>query len=272
MIRIRRRWWLVAAGAAALVVAVALVPFAFRAFWSMRGSNPVRRGVQLARELGCFHCHGPAGAQGIPDPTATIGEVPAWSGGTWMMYVESDEQIRQFILDGMSRSRAESAAAARERELATVRMPAYRGYVDEREVEDLVAVFKVLSRMALPSPGSPERRGLELAERWSCFSCHGPAASGGLPNPGSFVGFIPGWYGADFEDLVRNREEFVVWIREGTIPRLRDGLVGAWFLRRQRIDMPAYPELTDEELDALWAYAVWLAGTDGGHRGTEHRR
>jgi len=44
-----------------------------------------------------------------------------------------------------------------------------------------------------------------------------------------------------------------------------------WFevARRQRIAMPAYRDLTSEELDDLWAYAEWLGETDGGHAGVD---
>jgi hypothetical protein len=78
---------------------------------------------------------------------------------------------------------------------------------------------------------------------------------------------VPGWYGADFTDLVRDRAEFDAWIREGSAPRFTEGWIASHFLRRQRLAMPAYRSLTPEELDALWAYTEWLARTDGGHRG-----
>ena len=263
----RKIAWLIALGLLAAIVAVSL-PVLLRAWWSMRASNPVRRGVRLARDLGCFSCHGPLGAGGLADPTATIGEVPAWSGGTWMMYVNSDEQIRQFILDGVSHARRESPAAAAERERLTIRMPAYRGWVDDRDVDDLVAAFKVLSRMSAPAEGSAARRGLALAERWGCAACHGPAGSGGLANPGSFAGFVPGWYGADFGDLVRDRAEFDAWIREGSIPRLTERPLASYYLERQRLRMPAYRDLATGELDDLWAYVQWLGETGGGHRGS----
>lgn len=265
-----RRWRfrLLALGVVAVLLA-ALSPRIVGTYWSIRSSNSVRRGVQLARELDCFSCHGQLGAGGVPDPTATIGEVPGWSGGTWMMYVNSDEQIRQYILDGVSQARRDSPAAGEERERMAIRMPAYREYVSQADVDDLVAAFKVLSRMAAPPADSPERRGLELAEKWRCFACHGPAGSGGRPNPGSFAGFIPGWYGADFDDLVRDRQEFDRWIREGEILRLAAHSIPSYFIRRQRIAMPAYANLTQGELDDLWAYARWLAVTDGGHLGVE---
>jgi mono/diheme cytochrome c family protein len=253
------------AGVVLLLLAIA-APRLVRVYWSIRSSNSVRRGVRLAQDLSCFSCHGPSGAGGMPDPRATTGEVPAWSGGTWMMYVNSDEQIRQFILDGVSHARKDSAAAREEREKMAIGMPAYRDYLSDSDVEDLVAAFKVLSRMALPAVDTAERRGHDVAERWQCFACHGPAGSGGLPNPGSFAGFIPGWYGADFDDLVHDREEFDLWVREGTIPRLRDQAVASYFMRRQRIAMPTYDSLSAQEVDDLWAYAQWLAETDGGHR------
>ena len=255
---------LVAVGLLALLAGAA-VPALVRGHWSSRSANPVRRGVRLAGDLGCFSCHGPLGAGGVADPTSKIGEVPAWSGGTWMMYVNSDEQIRQFILDGVSHARRESPAGAAERERLTIGMPSYRGFLAERELEDLVAAFKVLSRMTLPPEGSAARQGLALVERRDCAACHGPAGSGGLPNPGSLTGFVPGWYGADFEDLVRDRPEFDAWVREGASPRIAGSRIASWFIRRQRLSMPAYRDLTTEELDALWAYVQWLGTTDGGH-------
>ena len=77
---------------------------------------------------------------------------------------------------------------------------------------------------------------------------------------------MPGWYGPAFEDLVRDRSEFEDWIRTGSISRLANATLASRFLERQRIFMPAYPELTEEDLDALWAYTAWLARTQGGHQ------
>ncbi len=264
-----RRRLVLALGLALVAATGALfaAPWLVRAYWAQRASNPVRRGVHLARELGCFSCHGALGEGGLPDPTARSGEVPAWSGGTWMMYVDNDVQIREYIRDGISATRSASPTAKAERARQTIVMPAYGALLDERELDDLVATFRVLSRMHLPDAGSPERAGYDLAQRWRCFDCHGPAGSGGLPNPRSFSGTIPGWYGAEFDDLVRGRAEFDAWIREGSIDRLSDSRVAAWFVERQRVSMPAYRGFEPAELDALWAYVQWLARTEGGHRG-----
>jgi mono/diheme cytochrome c family protein len=146
-------------------------------------------------------------------------------------------------------------------------MPAYEEFINAGELDDLVATFKVLSGMVGPPRGTPARAGFDLGREWKCFSCHGAAGAGGLPNPGSFTGFIPGWYGADFEDLVSDRQEFDTWIRDGTIPRLSGHPIAKFFLKRQRVQMPAYREITPDQLDALWAYTKWLEESDGGHRG-----
>jgi mono/diheme cytochrome c family protein len=184
-----------------------------------------------------------------------------------MMYVKNDEDIRRYILEGSSSEEASHEHGGAEHEHASITMPAYEDVVSASDVDDLVAAFKVLSGMVAPARGTPARAGYDVAREWKCFSCHGPGGSGGLPNPGSFTGFIPGWYGADFQDLVRDRTEFDGWIRDGSIPRLSGHPIAKYFLERQLVTMPGYGELTTEQLDDLWSYVEWLEDTDGGHRG-----
>jgi len=254
--------------AAGLVLVSALAgPALIRCYWASHASNPVRRGVYRARELGCYSCHGDLGRAGLKDPGAKDKEVPSWSGGVWMMYVENDDQIRRTILNGSGRHthEAHESGEAEEKEGA-IRMPPFREALRGHDLEDLTAAFHVLSEMTRPASDSPAARGYALAKSWSCFSCHGPGGSGGLPNPGSFTGFIPGWYGPDFHDMVRNRGEFDAWIRNGSIPRLVNNPVAAHFIRRQRLQMPPYASLTGAERDDLWAYVGWLGQTGGGVR------
>lgn len=246
-----------AAAVAAVLVLAVLSPVAVRMFWRAHASNPVRRGVARAAELGCFHCHGHQGRAGIPLPPPEEQTVPAWSGGVWMMYVRNDAQIRDYILNGSGD--------------LTIEMPAYRDVLHGTDLEDLVAAFKALSGMGAPPADTPARRGEQLARSLGCTGCHGPAGSGGLPNPGSFTGFIPGWYGPDFEDLVRSRDEFDAWVRNGSSERIRDSAIASYFVRRQRVAMPSYPRLADGDLDALWAYVGWLEETGGGHHLTATR-
>ena len=86
---------------------------------------------------------------------------------------------------------------------------------------------------------------------------------GGMPNPGSLKGYIPGFVGEDYRELVRNDDELRGWIAEGGIPRLRDDQLASYFLKRQRIQMPAFKDhLKPEQIDALIAYVRWLAVGD----------
>jgi mono/diheme cytochrome c family protein len=171
------------------------------------------------------------------------------------MYVLDGEEARRVILDGVRHAQGTS-----------IPMPAYRDVLSATEVDDLVAAFKVISGMAAPPGGTAARRGEAIARRWECFFCHGPAGSGGVSNPGSLAGYVPGWYGPDFRDLVRDREEFVEWVRTGTLARLDESRLASFFLRRQRTPMPAYARLTDAEIDDLWSYTGWLEATEGGAR------
>lgn len=249
-------------------------PAAVRVYWTWRSSNPVRRGVARARQLGCFSCHGNLGTGGIKDPGLLNLETPAWDGGLYMMYVKNDGDIRNYILKGSVpkisvSNRAEKAdepsgGRVVEPPRAAVVMPSFEDTLCGTDLEDLVAAYKYLAGMVRPPADSAEQRGFDLARKWSCFACHGAGASGGLPNPGSFTGFIPGWYGSDFRDLVRDRKEFDGWIQSGSIPRLAGNPLAANFIRRQRIKMPAYRDFSARERDDLWAYTRWLGKTGGG--------
>jgi mono/diheme cytochrome c family protein len=251
MLRRRRLRWLLAGGIAMVLLATS-TPWILRASWRQRSSNPVHRGVVLANALGCFTCHGELGTAGIADPSHPAG-VPAWSGGEWMMHVENDDDIRRIILEGDPAD-------------GTIAMPAYANIIDSGELNDLVAAFKVVSGMTGPPRDSPARSGYELAGQWNCLACHGPAASGGLPNPRSFTGAVPGWYGPAFKDLVQDRNEFDEWILEGNIKRLTRSRLANYFLRRQKLSMPSYPDLSPQQLDDLWSYTQWLEATEGGHK------
>lgn len=263
----RRLRWLIA-GAGIVVLLFALGPWIMSTWWRSRSSNPVRRGVQRAGDLGCFACHGASGMAGIADPGDPEESVPGWGGSVWMMYVKNDEEIRRYILDGDldDHPDPEDPGGAPESSRA-IHMPAYRDVLSGSDLDDLVAAFKVLSGMVKPAGGSPARRGRDLARKWDCLSCHGAGGSGGLANPGSFAGFVPGWYGADFKELVRDRAEFDAWIREGSITRLKTHFIASRYLESQRISMPAYGNLSSAELDDLWAYTRWLQETGGGHEG-----
>ena len=249
----RRVWaWL---GTVVLVSIAAWVgaPAAIRAYWRRQESSPVRRGAEIAARSGCFSCHGPHGTRGLPDPGSGQ-TVPTWDGGVPMMYVSGEREVREYILDGVSKRRAESASARAERQKAAIHMPAYRDALRREEVDDLVAYFFAASQMV--SVDDPRgARGRDLVRQYRCETCHGIGGSGGTPNPASLKGYIPGWLGEDYTELVRDDGELRQWILEGGIERLAQDHLAGFFLTRQRLQMPAYrTALTSEDADAIGAY------------------
>ena len=214
------------------------------------------RGRQLASDLGCFGCHGPEGTGGVADPTAPGGRVPDWRYVTAKMFIQSEQDIRDWIVHGESRSEVRRRALDDRESIAP--MPAYGKHLTPQQVDDLVAYFLAVSGWHDAIPDEVFE-GRNTAIRLGCFGCHGPSGMGGVANPGSFKGHIPSWTGQEFTELVRDEQELRQWILCGTIERLERNPVGRFFLRRQKTPMPAYEEsLSDNQLDKLVAYIQWL--------------
>jgi mono/diheme cytochrome c family protein len=222
--------------------------------------TPATRGHRLAAELGCFACHGPEGEGGTKNPGSEEEEVPAFTEQTQMMYVKTTDDLREYVLDGAPKRRREDPDYVARMEASALRMPAYRGFVSARQVEDLVAYLRATSGQILPEKDMAEVvRGGELSTEYDCFHCHGPLGAGGVPNPGSFKGYIPGFWGEDYDELVRSDEELRQWIADGSIPRITEHPIGGWFFRRQTAKMPAYGKfLSPEDVAALAAYVRWI--------------
>jgi mono/diheme cytochrome c family protein len=213
-------------------------------------STAVARGREVYQRLGCAGCHGAEGSGGVPNPGSREREVPGFAGGTAMMYVESPAEIREWILDGRP-ARLERSLAGDD---ALLQMPAYRGRVAEGELADLIAYYRAVAWYE-PDISEAARTGRRAARRHGCFGCHGPSGLAGVANPGSFKGYVPGWAGADFAELVRSEEELRQWIVDGSPARLRDHPVARRFIEGQVIRMPSYRDvLSAEELDAILAY------------------
>ena len=239
---------------ALLVVAAAVAAFAF----VTRPQLPAaERGRRLAEANGCFACHGPAGRKGTPDPGRREGSVPTFAGDL-MMYAKDAADVRAWILDGSTPGKRASETWRARREAAVLRMPAYRGSLTPRQVDDLTAYVLLVSGSPQPAD-SLALRGLERATALGCAGCHGPGGRLALPNPGSLKGYVPSWDGSDFRDLVRDEAEFREWVRDGVGARFRGDAAARFFLERARLRMPAYERhLQPGDLEALWAYVRWL--------------
>jgi hypothetical protein len=86
---------------------------------------------------------------------------------------------------------------------------------------------------------------------------------GGMPNPGSFKGMVPGWDGNGLQELVKGNSEFREWVLEGRTKRLGKNTLASFFLNGQTIKMPAYNDhLKEWDVKALWAYVRWVRGLD----------
>jgi mono/diheme cytochrome c family protein len=224
--------------------------------WRSSGIGPVQRGFSVASARGCFGCHGPGGVTGTPDSAGTIGGVPAFSADDVSSYAQSEAEIREWILDGKPRRLREEESG--DEKPALVRMPAWRGVLSPREVDDLVAYVMAVSDFRTPDDPRAEA-GRQAAARAGCFSCHGPQGRGNLPNPRSFRGYVPSWDGADFPDLARDEAEVREWILDGTPRRLREHTVASFFLRRQVVQMPGFRgKLGEEDVEAVLTYIRWL--------------
>lgn len=232
-----------AVGTAAGLCAAAV----FALWWVRRPvASPELRGYRIADRLGCFGCHGPGGTGGVPNPGSEEGEIPAWTGGTLMMYAKDDAELGGWIRHG-------SPKWSRTPGPPPVRMPGFGDVLSDGDLRDLVAYVNAVGGRDLP-PAGPARDGYRVAARLGCFGCHGPAGRLGVPNPGSFKGVVPGWTGPDFRDLVRDEGELTSWILDGGIPRLNGNPVARWFMNRQAIRMPAFRTILKRgELESLRA-------------------
>ncbi len=223
-----------------------------------RELNPILRGRLLTERLGCVNCHRPVGAIEIPNPASRWGTVPRFQGGNAFMYGPSRAEIEEFIRFGAPRAWLDEPRVEARLAGQRLRMPAFGDRLSDTEVGSLVSYVAALEGVE-PRGGEDAAAGRELARQEGCLSCHGIEGSGGLPNPGSLGGFVPGFLGGNFTDLVANRGEFDEWVRTGTSTRLASNPLIRYFWQRQEISMPAYRETLDEQqIGALWDWVQAL--------------
>ena len=253
-----RGWRVLAVVLTALAVAAAgALPAARWLLWRWE-LNPVLRGRLLAEAQGCMSCHRPYRAVEIPNPGSRWGSVPRFEAGNVMMYAETRSEIEEFIRFGAPESWLEDFEVLERLSEQRLRMPAYGSTLSDGEIDDLVAFACAVEGVDLAG-GEVAAPGRELARKHGCQSCHGVEGSGGLANPGSLGGFVPGFVGRNFSDLVRDEAEFREWVLDGTSSRLESSPIVRRFWRRQKLSMPAYRGTLDErELDEIWRWVQAL--------------
>jgi cytochrome c553 len=240
---------------------VALSPWAIRCVLEQRESNALLRGSHLAVENGCLGCHLPPGNREIPNARSQWGSVPRFGGGSASLYATSRREIEEFIRFGALRSWLEDPTIAATLEAQLVRMPAYGERLSDAEIADLTAWVGAVEAIELLGDEAA-KLGRNLASKHGCVACHGVEGAGGIENPGSLGGFVPGFAGGNFTDLVRDEAEFRQWVETGTLERLGGSRFIRYFWTRQRLQMPAYEELlSEEEIGQLWAWVEAVRGT-----------
>jgi len=211
------------------VVAVTGVPTT-RWFWARGEASPLARGVELLGEQGCVACHG--------DPS-----------GSWRWRADgappaSVEMIRDAVLNG--RPGALSFPGP---------MPPMGGRLQVDEWRALVLAVGVLEGL-VGVPEDPElASGYDIARQMGCFGCHGVLGAGGVPNPGSLTGRIPGWLGNTFRRTLEEDGRLRQVILQGS-PQARVPVPG---VPGSLLAMPAWGERLDSvEVEILVRYLRWL--------------
>jgi mono/diheme cytochrome c family protein len=239
-----------------LVLLFALAWLAFYTTVLRPKLTPVERGRRLAEKTGCFGCHGAEGTEGTADPGRPSGKVPSYR--SLMMYAKNEHDVREWIRDGVTASRARSESWKESRKAGALHMPAFGKRLNASQIDDLVAFVMAASGEEAPED-SMALAGHERASDLGCTGCHGAGGRYARPNPGSLKGYIPPWDGEDFPDLVRDRHEFGEWVENGVTRRFDTNPAAKYFLRRAALHMPAYKRFVKEgDVDALWAYVTWL--------------
>jgi cytochrome c553 len=237
-----------------VLVVAGLGPTLFRGLLGSWEKNSILRGQELAAAEGCFGCHLPPSSAEIPNPGSRWGTVPRFRGGNALMYGSTRGEVEEIIRFGtQTNTQTNKDVEASSGEPQRVLMPAFGAHLSDDEMSDLLDYVTAEERVDLPGDADAQA-GRELARQNGCTACHGIEGAGGIANPSSLGGFVPGFLGHNFLHLVHDRAEFGEWVRNGSLERLAKNPIVSFFWRHQRLSMPAYDTLSEQEIDQLWAW------------------
>ncbi len=204
----------------------------YRWVWRREGSNAIRTGLELIGRQGCVACHRtPAGSLRWRADGAMPGSM---------------ESVRDAIADGRP---AETG-------LDVGMMPAYGRRLTARSRNDLALAVGALTGL-IGVPRDPElAAGRDIARQMGCFRCHGSLGSGGIANPGSLVGTVPGWFRKDAMATLASPGAFVALLDAGARPPR----IPLPWMSGPALTMPAFgARLDSTEMELLRRYLVWLS-------------
>jgi mono/diheme cytochrome c family protein len=238
--------------------------------------SPVGRGAKLAETAGCFACHG----RGEGEKRFNLRrKEDSWINKSNPTFWDGDitkvEEIVEWISNGVTADQVEK------HKKLFIRMPAYKDRLKPAEIDAIAAWILAeglkntegTGPMAKPAdlpaslPLSADKllvSGDRLSRKFGCYQCHGELGQGGVANPQSFKGYIPGFFGQDFLKLTAHgdRAEILHWIDHGRGRAVESGLLGRLaksYLDRQAIPMPGYrDQLVPPEKELLADYLLLL--------------
>jgi len=102
----------------------------------------VAAGREVAVRFGCFGCHGPEGRGLIANPGSLKGYVPPWDGDDYPDLVRSDDELRQWVRNGISDRFRANPVARRLLETEAIAMPAYGDRISDEDLAALAAYIE----------------------------------------------------------------------------------------------------------------------------------
>lgn len=210
-----------------VIILVAMAPSIHRGLWRWNERSAVGMAVKTVRDQGCLTCHSRAGV-----------------GYRWRGDGDSP-QTAEAIRDALQQGRPAVPGMPGP-------MPDFATRVGAGKFELLFSGTKVIAGLVDLPDEAELRIGLTIAGEMGCFDCHGPMGAGGVANPGTVGGLVPGFFGASFVSQEQSTEGIEGVVRDGRAARR------AWWTpwKRPSLDMPAYGDRLDSTEIALLVYAI----------------
>jgi mono/diheme cytochrome c family protein len=109
-------------------------------------------GLETARALGCFGCHGTGGRFARPNPGSFKGYVPPWDGPDFPELVASRGEFDEWVESGVSERFKSNAAASFFLKRAALHMPHYRTHLQPGDLDALWAYVTWLRALPAATP------------------------------------------------------------------------------------------------------------------------
>jgi mono/diheme cytochrome c family protein len=121
------------------------------------GGALVEQGRSMVQYLGCLHCHGVAGHEGMENPNAKRKHVPAWDDEDFIKRYPVDDGVRWVIVNGRKPEKAPDATDD------PVPMPPFGRMLSTEEMDAIVAYIWSLREPPVTAGSHEPMHGMEAA-------------------------------------------------------------------------------------------------------------